>query len=69
MAKNRIEISLSDLKFEDNLHSDCGGWGFSWTCPNCKEEMRWAPYAWWDLICSCTDWDIEIKAIGTPCKK
>lgn len=43
-------------------HSDAGGWGIKWRCPDCGTSLAWAPSMWWKLECSCPgkDWDLSI---------
>ena len=58
------KLSLFDIEFRTDFNTDCGGGGFSWRCPDCGESISWAPGGWWDLECSCRDWDFEISVVG-----
>lgn len=56
------QVQITDFEHVE-VHTDAGGHGLKWVCPDCNETVIWAPFAWWQIECSCRDWDINI--IGT----
>jgi len=63
LPQNR-ELSFFDIIFRTDFNSDCGGAGFEWVCPDCGEKVYWAPSMWWELDCSCRNWDFEMVISG-----
>ena len=63
MNKNIIKIDFSKIEFNSNANSDCGGFSYSWICPDCGERIVWAPAMWWRMEC-CREWDLEISITG-----
>jgi hypothetical protein len=47
----------------DRVHDDAGGAGITWQCPDCKQELTYAPGGWWELECSCEGrtWDLDVS--------
>lgn len=66
MKSKPCELTEDYLEFSQDFNTDCGGWGFTWKCPDCGEQVSWAPYAWWRTECSCRTWTLDIKATGRP---
>lgn len=58
------KIPFDKITTHDDFNSDCGGWGFRWKCPDCGQEVTWAPSAWWKLECKCRNWEVKIEANG-----
>lgn len=64
IKENIVIVPFSEIDMQDDFNSDCGGYGFEWKCPDCKETIRWAPSAWWRMDCKCRRWDLKIEAVG-----
>jgi hypothetical protein len=58
------KVAFNEMAHHDDFNSDCGGFGFKWKCPDCGEEVSWAPLAWWPIGCECRDWEFKIEAVG-----
>lgn len=48
--------------FTDEVHSDAGGAGIRFHCPDCGKEMTEAGSRWWDLECRCPGrrWNVDV---------
>lgn len=58
-VKNQAVIRLR----EDDL-TNTDDMGFKWSCPDCRQMLIWAPYAWWDIKCRCRVWSLIMFAQG-----
>jgi hypothetical protein len=58
-----VNINFNDIEFDDNANSDCGGFTYSWLCPDCGDKIIWAPDMWWSMDC-CRKWDFKVTITG-----
>ncbi len=63
MTENKDTITVKEFEFVD-ISSEAGGHAISWKCPDCGEEVSYAPCMWWNLECRCREWELIIKANG-----
>ncbi len=59
--RKTVKIPLLDITLV-NPGYDCGM--IVWKCPDCFEQVTWAPDMWWIMECGCRKWNLDIKIKG-----